>query len=230
MKEKVILFFLAWTLGVWGGSLILFLILLGRIKVRGYSWKKFTPRKGMIIICNHPSLVEPGILPFLFFPWYLAFSRFAPISTPDSINYYHKLWFLFFRPVCVPIERNGSKEIIKVLRKLREAVKEKRILILFPEAGRTFKGKEYLILNDRIIRKFPAGISRIFSGLDCSILPVWVEGTERILPNKFNFSEQWPFFRFWRKAEVIIGKIIDSKELPPRKEINKFLEDILLRV
>lgn len=232
MKEKIVLLILAWTLGIWAGGLLLLLILLGRIGVRGYHWKKFTSRKkGMIVICNHPSLVEPGILPFLFFPWYLVFPRFAPISTPDERNYYNKLWFTLLRPVCIPIRRNAPpREALGILRKMRGVAEKGGILILFPEGGRTFKGDKFISLKNRRIRKFPTGISYLFDGLNCFILPIWVEGTEKILPNKFNFSEQWPFFRFWRKAGITIGKVIDSRTLPEKKKINKFLENVLLGV
>lgn len=231
MKRKLVLLIVAWTAGVAGGCLLLFMVLLKRIKIKGYQWKKFVPKKGLIVISNHPSLVEPGVLPFLFFPWYLVFSRFAPISTPDKENYYNKYWFFFLRPVCIPIERNGSRKALAVLEKMEKIVREKRILILFPEAGRTFKGEKFAILNSRRVKKFPAGISRLFQNLDCQILPVWVEGMERILPNKWDFSKQWPFFRFWRKAEITIGETFDSKTLPQnRKKINDFLENILLRV
>jgi len=72
LKDRIRLFVVAWSIGVLGGLLLWLLRITARVKVEGYNRRKLDPKdKGLILIHNHPSLWEPALLPFLFFPWYL---------------------------------------------------------------------------------------------------------------------------------------------------------------
>jgi len=230
MKEKIKFFGLVWLLGSLGELLFLLLRITRRIIIKGYQKRKFSQRKGLIIISNHPSLIEPGILPLLFFPQALFFLKSIPLSTPDNKNFYKKRWFSFLRPFCIPVERGSRRKELRTLKKLREIINQGRTLILFPEGGRTFKRKEFRISESgEKLGKFLGGLRRLFLNIDCRILPIWVRGTDKILPNKFEFSEHRPFFRLWKKAEIVIGEVIESETLPQDKRlILKHLEDSLL--
>jgi len=233
--KKIKLWLVVWTIGLLGGILFCLLRLFGRVKTKGYRLRKFKPgNKGLVLISNHPSLWDPVLIPFLFFPWYLFFSNSIPFSTPDKKNYYQKSWFMFFRPVCVPIERGSRRKELATLEKLRKIIQQRKVLILFPEGGRTFKGSEFRFSSSgKKIRKFPVGIRRLFLNADCRILPVWIQGGEKIIPNRAGFPKGieflTAFFRlFYTRVTITIGEF----RKPPRekKKIIAYLEDILLKL
>ncbi len=232
MKEKIKFFSLVWLLGSLGVVLFLLLRITRRINIRGYQKGKLHQEKGLIVISNHPSLIEPGMLPFLFLPQALFFLKSVPISTPDNRNFYKKRWFYFLRPFCIPVERGSRRKELRTLEKLRRIINQGRALILFPEGGRTFKRKEFRISETgEKLGKFLGGLRRLFLNTDCRILPIWVRGTDKILPNKLEFSEHKPFFRLWKKAEIVIGEVIESKTLPQDKRlILEYLENSLLNL
>jgi 1-acyl-sn-glycerol-3-phosphate acyltransferase len=246
LKEKIRLFVAAWSVGLLGGLLLWLLRITARVKIEGYSRRKLDPKdKGLILIHNHPSLWEPALLPFLFFPWYLFSLRFIPFSVPDKKNYHDKWWFCLFRIVCIPMERGNLKGEARALKRMREKLSEGKILILAPEGGRTFKGEEFKIIregksdvvkslseidlrdNNKVLRRFKPGVGWLAFNTKAKILPVWTEGGERVVPNSFSFK--FPFPRFWRQTQLRIGEPLDLGELP-KKEITEFLEDSMLKV
>src|SRR4030042_5493739 len=230
---------MAWSIGLLGGLFLWLLRITTRVKVQGYSRSKLEPRdKGLILIHNHPSLWEPALLPFLFFPWYLFSLRFVPFSTPDKINYHDKWWFSFFRIVCIPIERGNLKGEVRALKGMKERLAEGKILILAPEGGRSFKGEEFKIVrrgeievvkglseidlkDDILLRRFKSGIGWLVFNTKAVVLPVWTEGGERVIPNGPSF--QLPFPRFWKQTRIKIGEPLDLEKLS-KEEINEFLE------
>ncbi len=245
MKEKIKFFVAAWSIGLLGGLLFWLLRITNRVKVQGCERRKLDPKsKGLILIHNHPSLWEPALLPFLFFPWYLFSSRFAPFSVPDKNNYYDKWWFSFLRIVCIPMERGNLKGEVRALRQMQEKLVEGKIIILAPEGGRTFKGEEFKVIREgkidvvkslpeidsgdnKAIRRFKPGIGWLASKNNVEILPVWTEAGERVIPNEFSFK--LPFPRFWRQTRIKIGEPIDLGELS-KKEIIELLEDSILKL
>lgn len=245
MKENIKLRGITWSIGLLGGLFFWLFRITTRVKVQGYERRKLEPRdKGLILIHNHPSLWEPALLPFLFFPWYLFSSRFVPFSTPDKKNYYDKWWFSFFRVVCIPIERGNLKKEVKALKRMQEKLAEGKILILAPEGGRTFKGEKFKVIREgkievveglpeidlrdgRAVRRFKPGIGWLVCNTKAKVLPVWTERGERVIPNEFSFK--LPFPRLWRQTRIKIGEPLDLGRLP-KEEITEFLEDAILKV
>lgn len=228
-----------WTVGILGGVLFSLLRLFRRIEIKGYKLRKLIPPKeGMIVIYNHPSLWEPCLLPFLFFPWYLILPNMIPFSTPDKANYYQKWWSWPIRLVCIFIDRKEGK--MKNLNELIRAIRERRILILAPEGGRTFKGKEFKIIekgqillktNVQLIddapkiRRFQRGITILLQRTNATILPVWVEGGEKVIPNQTSFPKG-PYFLFPRlreKTKIKMGEPFKTQDILQ-------LEDVLLKL
>jgi 1-acyl-sn-glycerol-3-phosphate acyltransferase len=246
LGEKTKLFGIAWSVGLGGGLLFWLLRITRRVKVQGYDRKKLDPKnKGLILIHNHPSLWEPALLPFLFFPWYLFSSRFLPFSIPDKKNYHDKRWFSPFRAVCIPVERENPRQGVQSLRLMKEKLAQDKVLILAPEGGRTFKGEEFKVAkdgkteevkglseidlrNNKVLRRFKPGVGWLVSNSKVEILPVWTEGGEGITPNGFS-SFKLPFPRLWKQTRIKIGERLDLEKLP-RKEIVGLLEDSVLRI
>ncbi len=238
MGKKIKLFLTIWTVGFFFGVVFWLLKLTKRVEIFGYKnllryFEEFAPKnKPLIVMSNHPSLWEPGLLPFLFFPRYLVSLKFVPFSLPDKKNFFDKGWFALLRPVCVPIERGNRREELKTMFALKDRLKEGKILILFPEGGRTYLGKEFKfsVCQDRI-RRFPKGIERLFDG-SCLVLPIWSEGGEKVIPNKITFP-RGPYFlypRIWKKTRICIGEPFQLPENLSKGEIREFLEDKLLEL
>ena len=254
--KKVFMILYLWTVGLAGGLLFWFLVVLGRVRIEGYTLKKFLQfiksPGGKIVIYNHPSLTEPALLPFLFFPWYLFFPSAIPYSTPDKKNYYDKWWFFLFRPVSIPIVRKG-KGRLRSFKDFLSIVREKRkTIILAPEGGRTCRGTEFKALEDgKIItverddcqqdgpriRRFQRGVLFLLRQAKTTFLPVWTVGGDKVMPNKASFSETLQLFlsetlrlplpRLWKRIriEIKIGNPIKSQDISRLED----LEDILLR-
>ena len=132
----------------------------------------------------------------------------------------------------------------RALRRMQEKLLEGKILILAPEGGRTFKGEEFKVIrggeievvkglpevdlrDNKALRRFKPGISWLVFNTKSEVLPVWTEGGERVIPNRFSFK--LPFPRFWRQIRIKIGEPLDLGELP-KGEIAEFLEDSILKM
>lgn len=233
MKIKATL----WTFGLLGGLMFKTLVLFSRIEIRGYEKEKMDPGdNGLLLMVNHPSLWEPALAPFLFFPKFLFLERYAPFSTPDKINYYDKWWFSPLRCLCFPINRGQPRDELRTVKEVLRPAALSKLLILYPEGGRTFKGIERrgrkTSLCGREMARFPGGLKRLFLGLPTKVVPVWIEGGERVFPNK---TEKTSIFarlsgkipRIWRKVIIVIGEPLDASHLG-KDEIIDYLEDALL--
>jgi len=240
--DNLIRLILLWTIGALGGVFFSLLKIFGRIKVIDYEIRKFYPtKKGLIVIYNHPSLWEPGLMPFLLFPFFLFSSKFVSYSVPDRKNYFDKWWFFPIRLFCIPINReNGGA---RGLRELIKNVNEGKIVIVAPEGGRTHKGEEFKILkdgeilikkkselspteNNPKIRRFQRSFSALLKFTEAPVLPIWAEGGDRIIPNRDSFP-RGPYFLFPNLRAKTIIKIGERIEMKPK--ISQ-LEDILLNL
>jgi 1-acyl-sn-glycerol-3-phosphate acyltransferase len=245
LKKKIKLFTAVWSIGLLGGLFLWVLRITGRVEIKGYDRRNLDPKnRGLILIHNHPSLWEPVLLPFIFFPRYLVSYRFIPFSTPDKHNYYDKWWFYFFRTVCVPIERGSPKGEARALKQMQEMLLDGGILIIAPEGGRTFKGDKFKSITGEIIdtinepalirsnhskkiRRFKSGIGHLVFNTKAEILPVWTEGGDRVIRNGLAFK--LPFPRLWRKTKILIGEPIVAEDFS-KKEIPEILENSMLKI
>jgi 1-acyl-sn-glycerol-3-phosphate acyltransferase len=220
--------------GSLGGVLFWALKVTRRVKVKGYEKNKFDPKgRGLMLICNHPSPAEPMFLPFLFFPWYLFSLRFIPYSLPDR-EYYDKWWFLPFRKVCMPVGRESKREEIKALKEMERMLKDGKVIILHPERERNFEkgAKDSRFSNSgKRMKKFRSGVRQIFLRTNCLVLPVWMDGGQKVIPNKNDYPPwshfQWP--RLWRKVTIKVGEPMELLNFS-KNEVVDYLEDTLLEL
>ena len=236
--------FVFWTLGILGGIIFFIFRLTKRIEIEGYKIKKFIPSKeGLIIIYNHPSLWEPGVLPFLLFPFFLFSLKFTPYSTPDKKNFFDKWWFWPIRLMCIPIDRQKARS--EALRKMIRKVNQGKIVIVAPEGGRTDNGEEFKILKDGQIiikeknellpeeknlpkiRRFQRGFSAFLNLTKANLVPIWTEGGDKVIsiPPK-GAVPKGPYFlvpNLKEKTIIKIGKRIKIKDVSQ-------LEDELLKL
>jgi 1-acyl-sn-glycerol-3-phosphate acyltransferase len=176
----------------------------GRVKI--ISQAKGFYRQGKIILAaNHPTLLEPVLVNLAFFPNYLRHPTLIPWNTPVR-KFYDPSWCWWYRHRAVPVEIEGNQFSLsrKAIRKMKELLQNRQVLILFPEGGRTFKGKEFIISREKHkqIRQLKEGVAWLAKQTGAKIVPIWIEGSEKVLPNG-----KFPFPRFWKsKITIRIGQ------------------------
>lgn len=223
---------LVYTYGFFGGVLFHLLRILTIIDVRHYE--RFPQRKKkLILVSNHPSLFEPLLLPLLFLWGYIFYpNTFAPWSIPDYGNYFRNILYFWVKVRSIPVDRGNARGEMRALFKMKEILEEGGIIILFPEGGRTFKGKKFhFSKKGERIRELKKGIAwLVLNTTDVAVLPVWVKGTDDVLPN----NKKIPLLRFWKKRITIkIGKVLTSEffqGMQTKEEITKAIADSLLEL
>jgi len=230
---KIVLFGAVYTIGVLMAFLLYLFRALGIIRI--LHWERFPRRQGnLIVVSNHPSLVEPILILALFFRDYLVHPfKFSPWSTPDKINYYDKWYWFWLRPRTIPIDRSSVREELKAFFQMKKIVGSRGILVFFPEGGRTFKGKEFFHSEKKRkkLRLFKQGVGWLILRTNALVLPIWVDGTEEFLPNLPN-KLYHTFPRFWKKITIKIGEPLrfQKSEVNSREGITQKLITTLLNL
>jgi len=234
MKERIKLLLYLWTIGSLGGVLFWVLRATRRVKVKGYEKSKFDPKgRGLVLICNHPSPAEPMFLPFLFFPWYLFSLRFTPYSLPDR-QHYNKRGFLPFRKVCMPIDRKNKRDELKAFEEMERMLKSGKVLILHPEKERDSEegdNESRFSNSGKSIKEFRPGIRRMLLRTNCLVLPIWMDGGQKVIPNKRD-SPPWSYIRvprLWREVTIRVGEPVEPTNFS-KNDVVEHLEDILLEL
>jgi len=174
----------------------------------------------MIIAVNHPRLVEAVFAPALLIrEWFLAPRKWGPWSAPDQTNTKKKWWWFFWlglgRSVQVP--RGDLKGMRKAFLRVLAILRSGGRVIIFPEGGRTWKGKDHLMSrNGHKIRPLKNGVGKLVARTEASVLPVWVDYA--------------PVRHYFRRSIVII-KIGEPMYFPrgvSHQEVTVALEKALL--
>src|ERR1035437_5712220 len=87
----------AYFVGILIGLCLLLLRVLGIWKVKGMENFPTLEQKGghgLILVSNHPSLLEPIALIGLFMPWYILRPIYGPWNIADTTNYRRGLFHL----------------------------------------------------------------------------------------------------------------------------------------
>lgn len=212
------------------GILICLSEAFGRIKF--LHFERFPIWDGkLIIVSNHPSLLEPVILPLMGFPWMnfpwvfspvwyrIRFSlswfrelqqefslqkKLIPVNVPDKQNFYDPPYLGFLQGINIPVDRNGRAQgRISTVLALRKILENGGRILLFPEGTRTFKAVEKSRVrseNGKELGKLKDGAAWLALKTNAKILPIWVEGTDKVLPNN-----KFPFPRHWHRIIIKIG-------------------------
>src|SRR3989344_1213198 len=92
----------------------------------------------LILVANHPSVIDPFMMVSLFFKVFLLSPFNAPLSVPKKSLF--DIWCLFWlRPFMISVERGNSASAASSFKQIKNALDDKRMVIVFPEGGRTFK-------------------------------------------------------------------------------------------
>jgi len=220
-----------YLLGPFLGILVCLLETARVISIRHFNRYPLWEQR-IIIVSNHPSLLEPLLIPLLGFPWMnfpWAFSpvwtriRFSlhwfkdlqkefafqkkliPVNAPDKRNFYDPPYMGLLQGINVPVDRGGG-----VLQRSGAASALKQVLVgggrilIFPEGTRTFKAKpetKRRTEQGRELGELKDGAAWLALATGAKIVPVWVEGSDRFLPNN-----EFPIPRFWQRVTINIGE------------------------
>ncbi|MCG2808943.1 MAG: 1-acyl-sn-glycerol-3-phosphate acyltransferase, partial [Candidatus Portnoybacteria bacterium] len=181
-------------------------------------------------------LLETVLVPtLLFFHQYVVNPfAYAPISTPDNYNFYKRWYWAWARPVSIPIKRGNKIAEGRILYKIKKALDQNRIVVLFAEGGRTFRGNDEDFLystKGNKIRKLKDGIGWLVARTGAVVLPIWVEGTDQVLPN--HPTKLFCAVNPRARITIKIGKLMRFKpslRIGSGKEITQEIQETLLNL
>ncbi|MDP3779213.1 MAG: lysophospholipid acyltransferase family protein [bacterium] len=176
-------YMIAMCIGIPLGTLFLFLVLIGRIRIKGYlAAIRLAARGKVIIAANHPTMLETLLIPLLFFPLYLFHLRFFVWSVPDRRLLPPRLRWIFRLARCITIDRSDQNLTKHTIQAVAHVLSRNGVVIIHPEAGRTFKGETFITLGNRRMRSFVSGVPALARSAGATLLPLWVSGTDIVLP------------------------------------------------
>ena len=238
--NKVIILLLVYPIALFLALLFILFKLLGRIRVI-YPERFPFGRGNLIVLSNHPSLVEPILLPVMLYRNYLLHPfKLRPWSTPDKKNYYDRwYWRWLLKHVTIPINRSSSQERSKAFRQLVRILESKGVTIIFGEGGRTKKGTDffYSSLKKRKIRPLQEGVASLIRKTGALVVPIWVEHkkeaslnlSDRVYFNSLIFIF---FLELWKKEAITIkiGRPLQFQKSDSREKITQELITTLLNL
>ncbi len=212
---------------------IVFQILRFLRTIRLLHWERFPHWQGkLILVSNHPSLLEPFLLPALVFREYFFHPfKYAPRSTPDKKNFYDPWYWFWLRPLSIPVDRSDEQAELKSLFQMKRVLNLGKIIILFAEGSRTFKGENFLYSRGgKRIGTLKGGIGWLALKTGALVVPIWVEGTDKVLPNHSDKLSSRP--NFWEKIVIKIGKPLEFQGSPAikREQVTQIIAYKLLEL
>lgn len=238
MKNKKLFGDMSQLATVYTAGLVIgiFLWLLARIKiVKIIHSERFPHFRGkVILVSNHPSLMEPLLIVCLCWMGYLLHPfRLTPIGVIDGINLgkkdvYGKSWLWWIRRFTISVSRNGEKNI-RGLREILSVVNSGRPLLIFPEAGRTSTGGKCVFSpsGHRIRKVLDEGCVNLARSSRTPIIPIWFNWNVPF--GKLNIF--FPFRELLSgKLTIIIGEEFSVDRGEDRAEATLRLRDTLLKL
>lgn len=221
MWYELRLFVIAWTLGLFFTICIGFLMLTGRIMIRGREHITKTPRKNRLILSNHPSFFDPLLLPFVcflpmslfwpasHFPWQTPNKRFIKESRMPFLKWVHT--------ILIGTDAAGQVNDPTAVNRIVPVLKNNTVII-FPEGTRSARVK---IIHRTTSSGIPIGRPKLGAGTLAyhhrpTVIPILIKGAEKVMPPQKLFPN---FFK--GKIEIIVGKPISYGQFllePPTKE------------
>ena len=238
-KDKILIVLAIYTIGTLFGVLVLFLRIIGVIRV--LNWDRFPKyhqnpelfKHGLIVVSNHPSLLEPLLVSALFFSQCIIHPfKLSPWNIPEEKNY--KRWYWQWANVrIIWLNRENSKKARQTFIKVKDTVNSGGIVVIFPEGGRTFKREKlYSRTGNKQIAILQEGIGLLIRKTDAPVLFIWVEGSDEFFPNTIWIEgkrSRFPFPRFWKKITVKIGPTVRFEKVS-KEEITQQVAARLLKL
>lgn len=175
---------------------------LFRIKAKGVE---NIPKDGACIIAaNHRSHLDPPVLNIIS-PRPILFMAKKELFEVPILS-----WFIK-KAGAIPVNRDGKD--VSTLKKALTVLKEGHCIGIFPEGSRARPGE---------FKKPQAGVGFLIEKAKVPVVPVLIEGTDKILPVTSKFPKL-----FMYNIEVVVGKPINFHGLSSYEHIaEKVMEEI----
>jgi 1-acyl-sn-glycerol-3-phosphate acyltransferase len=121
----------------------------------------------VILAANHQSFLDDFLLPLV-----LKKRKATILAKADYFEHWYTRWF-FKGAGCVPVRREGGSAGVAALRTAIDALKEGRLVALFPEGTRSPDGRLY---------RGKTGVARIALEAQAPVIPVAIVGTFELWP------------------------------------------------
>jgi 1-acyl-sn-glycerol-3-phosphate acyltransferase len=121
----------------------------------------------VILAANHQSFLDDFLLPLV-----LKKRKATILAKADYFDHWYTRWF-FKGAGCVPVRREGGSAGVAALRTAIDALKEGKLVALFPEGTRSPDGRLY---------RGKTGVARIALEAQAPVIPVAIGGTFELWP------------------------------------------------
>jgi 1-acyl-sn-glycerol-3-phosphate acyltransferase len=171
----------------WFGKISGYIFSLVFFRLRVYGVENIPRRGAVILAANHRSWLDPPLIA-------LKVPRRATFVSKTTA---HKNFFT--RPIIrsvgiIPLrQHNGAVGMVSTLRSLKKG----SLLVIFPEGTRNLSGKPFLPPQ--------AGVSLLAEGAKASVVPVYLEGTDKAMPDKALFFRPRQIRIFYGKPLTFTG-------------------------
>jgi 1-acyl-sn-glycerol-3-phosphate acyltransferase len=144
--------------------------------------------------------------------------KHIPVSTADEHNFRHFKWVLEGWNIFVNRESERNEERASALKRAIEILENNGRVVIFPGGGRDFKaqyngdGIYDPETGNLIMRRPKPGIGFLVKQTGATIVPIRIDGTDKVLPNKPNKKLPRPlrferyFLRIWHPVSIRIGE------------------------
>lgn len=240
-KLKIVAGFVVLNLVIYPFGVLLavvFLMLCQMKYIKVLHWERFPHfEKNTILVANHPSMLDPFLIGAMFFKGYLLNPiKYGPIIVSDRNIFYDSWYWFWLRPFMIPVGRGNRHSEAMAFARIKKAIEKGRMVVIFPEGGRTFCGERFLYSSKgKRIRTLKEGIALLVRKTNVKVVPLWIEGTEKALPN--SRRRLFTRFSFGRKTPMIvkIGEPLrfateESTGTPSREEIIQIIASSLLQL
>lgn len=186
------------------------LFLFATYRVRIHNAKALKTNGPLIITPNHVSHFDTVTL-LSVIPW----SRIAITHAVAAKDYFFKtsLLSLLSRISLNAIPFDRKRRVDQSMQRCSEALRSGHSLIIFPEGTRSATGK---------LQPFKPGVGHLAKqALDVKVLPVFIDGTYKILPK----GRTWP--RFGGSIDVFFGDPVSFSDVDDSREGYKKIADSL---
>lgn len=164
----------------------LFLLIWHRLKIRGA--KNIPDRGGVLLASNHASFLDPPVVGVGY--------RGRPVHfmARDTLwNSKFGTWWMT-KVGCIPVSRGTGD--IKALKLTIKALKEGKVVSMFPEGTRTEDGE---------LQEAKGGIGFIIEKSGCVVVPAYIDGTYKAHPKGTKFIKP-------SKVTITYGKPITQED------------------
>ena len=211
------------------------LVLFRIIRISGY-WRavSYMRRGRVLLVANHPTLIETFLIPLAFWPWAMVRLRMFPWSLPDK-NLFKGLSPERHEQLrCIRVGRDDTPESRKLnwtaMKRVMELFERQQSFVAHLEGGRTSKQAEHVSVGpNRMGRIRNAQVLKAAWKKDAWIMPLHVGMTHdmtRDLPGfgaslrRLLFSPKcWPVRLEFRSPYKIVGRRFEEEAEKRRLEL-----------